>query len=108
MKPIKAMLPQMTVLALTVCILAAPTSGALEINKRTGPSPSEQVKINKAITKSYLLRGVGANGNGKQGDLQGCGNTRLGNVQAPKASRIDNVTVVRGDVINVNRNLRCK
>jgi hypothetical protein len=79
------------------------TSGvyAVEVNQRQGLAPEQRTKVNSALAKSYMS-GATALGND-------CGATQLGTVQ-PKTptTKVENTFVARGDVIVVNRHVRCR
>src|SRR5262249_37878429 len=84
-------------------LLIGLTSGvsAMEANQRQGLSPEQRTKVNSALAKSYIS---GATAQGSD-----CGATQLGTVQ-PKTltPKVENMFVARGDVIVVNRNVRCR
>ena len=90
--------------------LSAPLQ-ALEMNQRQGLGPAEQVKVNKALARPYVP--VNPNAKGQTSALagksvRGCGNTQIGTVTGVKnTSRVESIVAVRGDIITVNRNVRC-
>ena len=83
---------------------------AVEVNKRTHLSPEQQVKVNNVLAKSYVFQsGAGADTASAPAPPGNCGETRLGTVQPKsRATRTENTFVARGDVIVVNRNVRCR
>lgn len=91
-----------------VLLVTVMLSHAAEINKRPRLAPDAQVKVNRALAKSYAADSLGgapkASGEGQQ---DGCGNTKIGTLTETRGTRVDNITVVRGDVITVSRNVRC-
>jgi hypothetical protein len=83
---------------------------AIEMNQRQGLGPSEQAKVNNALARSYSLsnnppgRVLAAPGS----QPKGCGTTQIGTLTGGRnATRIENTVVARGDIITVNRNVRC-
>ena len=87
-----------------ICLMLTNFAHAVEINKRTRLDPGSQTKVNQALSKSYVA-GLGLNTpqsltNAGQG---GCGNTEIGTLTNARSNRIENITVVRGDVITVGR-----
>ena len=89
--------------------LITSNSDAAEANRRTHPSPQVQAKINNAMAGSYLYKNQNTLGKG-YGDIgqDSCGSLQLGTIKHSRAARTDNTTVIRGDVININRNVRCR
>jgi hypothetical protein len=86
---------------------------AFEANKRRSLPPGAQLKVNKALALGYRegqLQADNALTKSSAGQPQiGCGNLSLGNVSTPRpVASVENVTVVRGDVININRNTNCR
>ena len=92
----------------SLLVLTSPLHAA-EVNKRTHLAPAQQVKVNNVLAKSYGFQSGQGTATASPGAQQGeCGTTQIGTVQQkPRASRIENTVVTRGDVIIVNRNVRC-
>ena len=93
--------------------LLSTSVNAFESNKRVRRlPPSVQLKVHKALALSYAEGQARANQTlhrGRGGLIRGgCGNLNLSNINSPNATRIDNITVIRGDVININRNIKCR
>lgn len=81
---------------------------AAEVNQRSYPPPNAQVKINNALAKGYAYSGGGSAGKvAKPAAGGGCGNTQIATSPPARAGRKDTIFVARGDVININRNVRC-
>lgn len=79
---------------------------AAEVNQRQRPSPSTQVKVTNAIAKSYSY--ISDTHATQVGQSDSCGNTLIGTiVGGVRANDVENTVVARGDIITVNRNVRC-
>lgn len=82
---------------------------AVEMNKRTRLSPSEQVKVNNAIAKSSVhANGTYGQHASEDARRQGCGAMQIGTTTGPRAARVETLVVVKGDVINVQRPGSCR
>lgn len=91
--------------SLCLCSLVT-ASHAVEINARQHLDPGSQLKVNRALAKTYS---AGTQQTAVSTSSTGCGTTQIGAVPtARRGGRVDNVTVVRGDVIVVNRNAKCR
>ena len=96
------------VLTMLILIISS-LSHAAEVNKRTRLGPEAQTKVNRALAKSYVADlGIKTPKSSTDGVQNGCGNTEIGTLTNARGSRIENVTVVRGDVITVSRNTKCQ
>ena len=98
--------PYLSFVLLALCI--AQGASGYEANKRQRLAPSDQLKVNKAIAQSYQKGPNLADQSvryGQQRVNQSCGSQRIGTVNTARAARIENITVVRGPVININRNV---
>jgi len=90
---------------LCLCSLVT-ASQAVEINARQHLAPETQLKVNRALAKTYS---AGTQQTSVPTSSTGCGTTQVGAVPTVRGGgRVDNVTVVRGDVIVVNRNAKCR
>ena len=90
--------------------LATAPLHAIEMNQRQGLGPGEQAKVNNALARSYSLstnppgRALAAPGS----QPTGCGTTQIGALSGVRTpGRVENTVVARGDIITVNRNVRC-
>ncbi len=88
-----------------VSLLTAPVC-AIEMNQRQGLGPTEQTKVGKALVQSYRTPSLPSL---SRGASEGCGNTKIGTITGTsRSSRVENIVAVRGDMITVNRNTRCR
>ncbi len=90
--------------AALILALAAGSHGALakEYNRSNHVDAGAQVKVTKAIAEAHRRGGEGEKSRFQLN--QGCGNLNIGNVEVAGArAPREVVTVVTGDVININR-----
>jgi len=102
---LRLLVPSLILLSLTTL------SHAGEINARQNLSPAAQLKVNRTLAKSYAFQSSsGTQKAPATAQPNGCGTTQLGTLPTSPigSAPIDNVTVIRGDVITINRNVQCQ
>lgn len=97
---------QKTVAALALAAVALPQiANAGEYNTRPHLSPSIQVKVNRAIAKSWRHRGKGRQSFEHVNTRDRCGSQVIGDFSNSETSPRE-VTIVAKDIIYVNQNCR--
>lgn len=76
-----------------------------EYNRRPHLEPKIRAKVNRAIAKSWLQRGHGAESHYRVGSGKSCGSQVIGDF-SDLEKRPREVIIVAKDVININQNCR--
>jgi hypothetical protein len=95
--------------SLALLVLVAAPLHAAEINQRQGLGPSDQAKVNNALARSYIFSNNPGSALASPGTRpQACGTTQIGTTPGgTRATHVETMVVARGDIITVNRNVRC-